>query len=228
MYTRRFRALPARLAFMTDDTEGGAGAGSETTDAADVADESTVDDTVADPEGADSLGDPGKRALDAMKTKWKDADRLAKQRETELAALRAQVDGREAEHQAEQDAQRVRDEALAAANARVRRSEIKAAAAGKFNDPADAFNYLDLDSFEADEQGDFDTDAINAAIDDLLMRKPYLAAQGGRRFQGGADGGARKETRPPQLSKQDLAGMPPADIATAIADGRLNDALGRK
>lgn len=144
--------------------------------------------------GEAALGDAGKKALDAMKAKWKDADKLAKENAAALAALQAKLDGTEADHAKAQEAQRVKDEALAAANARILKAEVRAAAAGKLNDPADALAHIDLTSFEVGEDGDVDTDAIGSAISDLISKKPYLAAQGGR-FQGSADGGARNDTK---------------------------------
>jgi hypothetical protein len=211
---------------MTDTTETAAA------EAVEVENEATVDQSTADGgnepiEGADALGDAGKKALDAMKAKWKEAERVAKERDAELAALKAAAEGREAEFKAEQEAQKVRDEALSAANKRVLRSELKAAAAGKLADPMDALKFLDLDSFEADDSGDFDTGAIASAIDGLLNDKPYLAAQGGRRFQGSADGGARKESGPTQVTRDELSRMSPDDINRAREEGRLNDVLGR-
>lgn len=190
-----------------------------------VADESTVDD--AQEPGAEALGDPGKKALDAMKAERNAARQKSRELEQQLAALTAQAEGREAEFKAEQEAQKVRDEALAAANKRVLRSELKAAAAGKLADPLDALKFLDLDTFEADDNGDFDTDAISSAIDGLLNDKPYLAAQGGRRFQGSADGGARKESGPKQVTRDELSRMSPDEINRAREEGRLNDVLGR-
>jgi hypothetical protein len=212
---------------MTDTTE------TATAEAVEVENEATVDQSTADGgnepeiEGAEALGDKGKKALDEMKAKWKEAERRAKERDAELAALKAASEGREAEYKAEQEAQRVRDEALSAANKRVLRSELKAAAAGKLADPLDALKFLDLDSFEADDSGDFDTGAIASAIDGLLNDKPYLAAQGGRRFQGSADGGARKESGPTQVTRDELSRMSPDDINRAREEGRLNDVLGR-
>lgn len=191
-----------------------------------VADESTVDDAQETP-GTEALGDPGKKALDAMKAERNAARQKSRELEQQLAALTAQAEGREAEFKAEQEAQKVRDEALAAANKRVLRSEVKAAAAGKLADPMDALRFLDLDTFEADDSGDFDADAIASAIDGLLNDKPYLAAQGGRRFQGSADGGARKESGPKQVTRDELSRMSPDDINRAREEGRLNDVLGR-
>lgn len=151
---------------------------------------STTEDST---QGEAALGDAGKKALDAMKAKWKEADRLAKDNATALAALQAKVEGKEVEHQQALEAQRVKDEALSAANTRILNAEVRAAAAGKLNDPSDALAYIDLSSFEVGDDGSVDSDAIGSAISDLISKKPYLAAQGSR-FQGSADGGARKET----------------------------------
>lgn len=65
-------------------------------------------------------------------------------------------------------------EATAEANTRILRAEVIAAAARKFQDPADAVAHLDLTKFEVGENGEVDRKAIGAAIDDLLKEKPYL------------------------------------------------------
>lgn len=142
--------------------------------------------------------------------------------------LQAQLDGREKEFQQEQERREVEAAALEKANQRILQAEIRAAAAGKLNDPADALLYLDLSSFEVGDDGAVDTEAVSGAITDLTTSKPYLAAQGGKRFQGGADGGARESARPTQHSQADLAGMTPDEINTARTEGRLDDLLGRK
>ena len=195
-----------------------------TTEAATV-DQSTADgaatetgaESAAVTEGATALGDAGKKALDAMKAERNEAKAAAKQAADDLAALRAQVEGREAEHKATLDAQRVKDEALSAANQRILKAEVRAQAASKLNDPKDALLYLDLSGFEVGEDGEVDGDAVATAIDKLITDKPYLAAQG-TRFKGEADGGARKE--------------PPADlddqIAAATAAGQHQLAIALK
>jgi predicted nucleic acid-binding Zn-ribbon protein len=93
--------------------------------------EPTVDIQVDDPqaeeidpiEGAESLGDAGKKALDAMKAQRKAALDRAKAAEAERDALMAQVAGKEAEYAAEQEKQRIKDEALSAANKRILSAE---------------------------------------------------------------------------------------------------------
>lgn len=64
---------------------------------------------------------------------------------------------------------------------RIVRSEVRALAGGKLNDPADAVNLLDLSSFELDDDGRLDEKKVAAAIDKLLEDKPYLAANGTQR-----------------------------------------------
>lgn len=169
----------------------------------------------ADPPGAEHLGDPGKKALDEMKSKWKAAEALAKENSDKLAALQAQVDGKEAEHQAHLEAQRVRDEALAAANNRILQAEVRAVAAGKLADPADALLHLNLSSFEVGDDGSVNTADIASALDNLITTKPYLAAQSPARFQGSADGGARNDTPPATLPEQIAAAEKAGDWALA-------------
>lgn len=205
---------------------------SETTEPAAVV-ESTDDSDAQttppapEPEGEAALGDAGKKALDAMKAKWKDAEARDKAKDAQLAELRAKIDGKEAEFTAAQEAQRVKDEALGAANERILKAEVKAAAKGVLADPTDAYKFLDLSSFEVGEDGDVDATALADALTNLITERPYLAAQGGKRFQGTADGGARNESpRATQLTRADLDRMTPEEIVTAKRDGRFNDLMG--
>lgn len=178
-------------------------------------------------QGEAALGDAGKKALDAMKAKWKEADKQAKEAAAKIAELEAKVNGTEADFAKAQEAQRFKDEALAAANKRILSAEVRAAATGKLNDPADALVYVDLDSFEVGDDGVVDSEAIGAAIAELVQKKPYLAAQGSR-FQGSADGGARNDaTKPAQLSAVDMARMSPEQIDAAEKNGQFDRLLGR-
>jgi hypothetical protein len=204
-----------------------------TTDDSHADDTATVDettttdtaDTDATPEGAESLGDAGKRALDSMKAKWKTERDQRRELERKLAVSAAPASTDETPDLEAVKSQAARD-AMAKANARILRSEIKAAAAGKFADVSDALLNLDLNAFEVDENGDVDADEIAEQIQELLTRKPHLAAKA-KRFQGTGDGGAaRKASGPSQLTSDDLRGMTPAQIVKAKADGRLNSILG--
>jgi hypothetical protein len=184
-------------------------------DADDDAEVDTGDDDADDSDDdADSLGDKGKRAIARMKERLKN----------ERAARRA-AEQRLAEKDGEDDAAKLEREAIAKANARIKRSEIKAAAKGVLADPNDAFLYLDLDQFEVDDDGNVDEDEIADAIDDLVKKKPYLAAQGGRRFQGSAGGGAGKQSRPKQLTEADVSRLSPEQVVEARKKGQLDDLL---
>lgn len=177
-------------------------------------------------EGQEALGDAGKKALDAMKAKWKEAETTAKAAEQARAELQAKLDGKEAEYKATQERAELEKAALNKANDRIRRSEVKAAAKGVLADPQDAYKFLDLDSFEVDDDGNVDESAISTAIANLVKEKPYLAAQG-KRFEGSADGGARNDaSMPSQLTKSDLDRMSPAEVDQAHKEGRFNKLLG--
>jgi len=202
----------------------------EVDDALDPDADGNVDD---DPEGADQLGDPGKKALASMKDKLKAEREKRRGLEAQLAELNKPADG----DQPDPDAMLRQAEQTAAAryNDRIVRAEVKAAAAGKLADPADAYRFLDLSQFEVDDDGNVDADEVAEAIDDLIKSKPYLAAQGGStkpRFQGTADSGARKgNARPTQLTEADVkrlsAAGKHAEIVQAQNDGRLDDYLGQ-
>lgn len=164
----------------------------------DAAPEQNDPQTEAPVPGEEALGDPGKKALDAMKAERNAAKAEAKARADEIAALKARIEGREAEYAAEQERRNVEAAALAKANGRIVRSEIKAAAKGVLADPADALAFLDVDQFDVDDDGNVDEAAITAAITDLIARKPHLAAAQGQqqRFQGPADQGHRGKDAP--------------------------------
>lgn len=179
-------------------------------------------------EGEKSLGDAGKKALDAMKAERNEAKAEAKRIADEFAALKAQVEGKQAEFEAEKKARELEAAALSKANERILKAEVRAAAAAKLADPQDALRFLDLSAFEVGVDGEVDGKAVASAIDDLITTKPYLAAQG-KRFEGGADGGARNDAaRAAQLTKSDLVGMTPDEINAARKEGRLNDLMGIK
>ncbi|MFD7429045.1 hypothetical protein ACFV6Z_18660 [Streptomyces sp. NPDC059818] len=175
-----------------------------------------------DPDGADELGDKGKRALASMKGKW----RAERERARELAEKLAEKDGAD---EAEQVRRQAESAALSKANQRIIRAEVKAAAKGVLADPADAYKFLDLDQFEVDGNGDLDSEEVTEAIEELIKSKPYLAAAPARRFQGTGDGGAaRKAGRPKQLTRADLKSMSAEAIDKAREDGRLDDLMGGK
>src|SRR5690625_7382824 len=108
-----------------------------------------------------------------MKEEWRTQRAKRREYEQKLAAATPK-------DQADADRRKVESEALAKANARIVRSEVKAAAAGKLADPSDAYKFLDLDQFEVDDDGNVDVDEIAEAIDGLIKNKPYIASHDGR------------------------------------------------
>lgn len=167
-------------------------------------------------------------AYEAEKEKRKTAADAARTANEELAALKAKIAGTEAEHAAQLAAQQVKDEALSAANSRILKAEVRAAATGKLSDPADALQFLDLSKLEVGDDGEVDGKAVAAAIDDLIKNKPYLAAQG-KRFQGAGDGGTRTETDKPitdQIAEARKARNFP--LAIALEEKRAADLAASK
>lgn len=207
-----------------DDSDSG---GADTDDAGDTADDSS-DDVDDDGDGADKLADAGKQALDRMKAQ-RNAER---DRRRELERRIAELEKPKGD---ETDPEKLREQARAEARAEAARErvldKIEAKAARGFADPEDAVAIL-LRSRSADDfldDGKVDVEAIQDALDELLAKKPHLAAvQDGRRFRGEADGGTRKESRPRQLTRDDIERMSPEQIEKARVEGRLNDLLGIK
>jgi len=146
---------------------------------------------------------------------------------SQLEELQAKLDGKEKEYAAEQERRKVEADALAKADERILKAEVRAAAAQKLADPADALRFIDLSEFEVGSEGDVDSEAISVAIDGLLKEKPYLAAQGGSGpvFE---SPGSHREPGKGQVTQAELGRMTPDQINAARAEGRLNDLLGIK
>ncbi len=172
-------------------------------DAADVDTTGATQDDSTD-DGADQLGDAGKQALDRMKAQRNEfRDQLRAFQSLGLTPDQIRGLQKPADRGDQPDADEIRKQARAEARAEMLRDRvvdrIEARAARDFADPEDAVaillrgrkpdDFLNGDSIDAEE--------IEDALKDLLTKKPHLAAQG-RRFQGGADGGARKETAKPE------------------------------
>jgi hypothetical protein len=176
----------------------------------DDVDTDPVDDEPGGDGDADQLGDAGKKALDSMKSKWRKERDARQALEAKLAA------GTDKNDQA-QDPADIRKQAQAEARAEVLRDraldKVETKAAKLFADPEDARALLASRVEDFVDDGQVDVDAITEALADLLKKKPHLAAATAKRFQGGADGGARK-------------GSQVAQISDAQAAGRLDDLLG--
>jgi hypothetical protein len=88
-----------------------------------------------------------------------------------------------------------RREALGQVTGRMVEAEVRAAAAGKLADPADAVRLIDLTGFVGDD-GDIDAKAIAAAVDELVETKPYLRAAAGGEGKANGSHPAPQGTRP--------------------------------
>jgi hypothetical protein len=167
---------------MSDETED---ATTETTE--DVEEQEAVD-------GEENLADAGKKALDTMKGERNAAKREARELKQRLADLEAKLGsaGKPPEEQALETARaEARKEATTAANKRIVRANVLAAAKGKLADPADALAAINLDDFDVSDDGEVDPQALDDAITELLDRKPHWGVSAERRFTGAADQGAR-------------------------------------
>ncbi|MDR4533219.1 hypothetical protein [Glutamicibacter sp. PS] len=181
------------------------------------ADEDSEDEQ--DPDGAEALGDKGKKALQAMKDKLKASRKAEREAKAELQREKSSKGKTEQEQEAERE-RAERDAAiLNKANERIVRSEIKAQAAGKLQNPALAVRLLDLSDFEVDEDGSVDEDEIAQAIDELLEKEPYLAVQSGK--SGTQFDSARGKRKAKKYTKDDLKGMTSEQIADAYDKGLI-------
>lgn len=127
-----------------------------------------------DPDGAEDLGDAGKKALDAMKAKWRAEQKRARDAEAKLAATTAPKSGDDLTP--EQIKAAAREEALAELRAPLFNTQAKAAAlALGFNDPADALLLVNATDFEVGSDGTFDAEELNDKLSEVLAAKPYLA-----------------------------------------------------
>ncbi len=139
------------------------------------------------PDDEAKLGPAGEKALADERKSRRDADRRAKTAEAELEKLK-NASATEQEKAVAAAKAEGRTGALEIANQRLLRAEITASAAGKLADPSDAAALLDLNDFEVDDDGNVDKKAISTAIEELVKRKPHLAARGGRPSGDGGGG----------------------------------------
>jgi hypothetical protein len=194
---------------------------------------SADDDGDGDDQGTDALGDPGKKALDAMKAKWRTERDRARDLQRQLADATTPKNDDDGKPDLEALRKQARDEAAAAALRDRALDKIEAKAARLFSNPEDARLFLadQLDDFLDD--GTVDVAAITDALQDLLEKRPYLGVTQGepkKKFQGGADQGDRGDAGKPQLSRADVERLARegkhAEIEKARLDGRLNKLLG--
>lgn len=151
------------------------------------ADTTTTTDTP--PAGDDMATDAGKRALDVERRNVREARAEARKLAAELEALKAQT-----MTETERAIAAARAEAVAEVtkewSGRLVKSDIRAAAAGRFANPDDALLFVDAESVLDVKTGEVNQEALSSAIDAALKERPYLAAVNrGKPSEG--DGGPR-------------------------------------
>lgn len=229
MFTLNQAAGRRRLMFMTEPAPEGAGDAGSATD--ETAGQSTADGTTEPAETAEKAVD-WEAQLQAQKKVNKDLERklkatLPREEAEQLRGELAKLQGKEKEFEEQAKARELEAQALAKANDRILKAEVRAAAAGKLHDPADALRHLDLSDFEVGEDGEVDTAAVTEAIEALVKSKPYLAAQGGSQSVFESPTSTREGSNAKaQWSRDDLKGKTPEQIEAARAEGHLNDLLG--
>ncbi|MGW2860839.1 hypothetical protein [Streptomyces sp. NPDC001205] len=155
---------------------------------------STGTATGTEHQGEAGTADKGDQA-DAVKTAETAraaAEKRAAEAEQEAARLR-----RANAAQKGTDLDALRAEVRAEFTESLVRAELRAAAAGKLRDPADALALLDVAAL-AGSGGDIDTAAVAAAVEQLVKDKPYLAVEAGAAPVWGDVGAGQRESAEPE------------------------------
>jgi hypothetical protein len=177
------------------------GQGNDSDDNDDSGTDGDADDSDGD-QGDEKLGEKGVKALRELRRENRQLKAQLRQNGAITAAKTSAKGATEGDDDTDTEAirEKAREEARAEVwNERVEAAAI-AAASGRLANPNRVAQLLgeDLADIPKDSKGRPDRDAISELIDDLLESDPYLAAPAtgtGRRFQGGADGGARKPAK---------------------------------
>lgn len=157
-----------------------------------------------DDDGDDGLGEKGKKALRALRKENRTLK--AENRTLKGTSTGKKPSAKDGDDGKDDDPEEIRRQAREEAQAEVWNDRVESAAiavaAGRLANPQLAPRLLrdHLSDVPKDDKGRPDREAITELIDELLEDEPYLAAKsatdtGGRRFQGGADGGARKPAK---------------------------------
>lgn len=185
------------------------------------ANEASAEVEVQEPEADPAAG--LKTALQKERADRKAAAKRVKELEQELA------DRDKPDDEKAVDAARREGEAAGAAkgNKRLIATEFRIAAEKRVKSTALAMKAVGnaLDDIEVDDDGNVDSAAISTVLDALLEEYPDLAPS---RFEGTADqGGKGKETKPDQLTRDDLKNMKPAAVLAADKAGQLDRLKGK-
>lgn len=160
------------------------------------------------------LGPAGEKALAEWKKRAKDAEQRAKD---QAARLKAYEDAEKTDAERQADALKAAQERAEQATRLAVSAKVEALASGRFQDPQDAVDALQGGSYVT-EDGAVDKDAIQAALDDLLTRKPHWAAEPGPRIpRPDPAQGARPPGTAPTLAQQIAEAEQAGDQKRALA-----------
>lgn len=147
-----------------------------------VTDESNEDDSESvddsEQESDESEDKDWKAEFEAQQRINRSLERKSKKDLARIQALESQASQGDPDAEAEARKE-IEAAALAKANARIVKAELRAAASGRLSDPDDALAFIDISTIDVDDDGEVDRDALSDEIDELIKRKPHLAAQGG-------------------------------------------------
>ena len=173
--------------------------------------------------GEEALGDPGKKALDSMKTERNTARQEAKAAKERIAELEQQLAGNNQEYPNVNEQITDLTSRLSDTQSRLIDAEVRAAAAGRFADAGDVLKFLNADDIVTD--GAPDVEKITAELDKLAESKPYLVSAKDENKWGSADAGARKAPQVEMLNADDIRRLhregKHAEIAAAQREGRV-------
>lgn len=195
-----------------DGGSDGDGDGAGDSDADGDGDDSDAGDQDGDQDDADAdLGEKGKKALRELRKQNRQLKaqlRAAPKASAKGGGKGAGDDAGDGQADADQIREQVRQEVQAEVWTERVESAVVAAAAGRLANPQLAARLLadQLSEVGEDAKGRPDRTALNELIDELLDEEPYLAVKSakddgdgkdgkGRRFEGGADGGARSKSK---------------------------------
>lgn len=123
------------------------------------------------------LGPAGEKALAEWKQRAKTAEQLARDQSTRLQEFE---DAQKTEAQKLAERAEAAEQRAAKATQQAVASHIRAAATGLLADPQDAVDALRAEEFLGAD-GEIDGEAVKAALDALLVRKPHWKAEQGPR-----------------------------------------------
>lgn len=176
-------------------------------DAEDKSEDDNSDDDTEDDSDDKLAPEDDPNSIEYWKKRSRQNEREAKRLRREATSKTPAAKSDDKGDDGKPDADKIREAAKAEAAREVLNERIEdkiEAKARAFADPEDAVAVLlrthSHDDF-LDENNKIDVEAMTDALKELGEKKPHLLAQGGQRFQGGADGGPRKKSdqRPKNL-----------------------------